>query len=268
MVVPCGRCAFCAATRRSDWASRLHYEAKKHFGSKFITLTYSNNHLTWDHGNSQLVKSDLQKWFKRVRKAGYNFRYYAVGEYGSRTYRPHYHILVFGDVPESVLRKAWSRQNRSTKKYYAIGHVHVGAVTQASVMYCLGYMVNGKAWKMRHHRVAPFCVMSRGRGKVKGLGSNYLSKAMIEWHRSGRKNYMVIDGKKRHLPRYYKTRIFSKVDLVRIAVRDQKAVFKRMVDWIRHPKRMRMADPLAYYEDCRRRMAKSIKFKSKQNLVI
>lgn len=264
MVVPCGSCAFCAATRRSDWATRLHYEAKLHYGSKFVTLTYSNNNLTWDKGLSQLNKKDLQLWFKRVRKAGYKFRYYAVGEYGSTTYRPHYHILVFGDVPESVLRKAWAKCNRKTGKYYAIGHVHIGAVTQASVMYCLGYMVNGKHWRMRHKRVAPFSTMSRR----PGLGHNYLTKAMRAWHKDDRKNYCILDGAKRHLPRYYKTKIFSKVDLVRIAVRDQKAVFQAMVKWIRHPLRMKIADPLAYWERCRAMQARRIKFKSKENLTI
>jgi len=132
MVVPCGRCPFCAATRRSDWATRLHFEGLLHYGSKFVTLTYEDKYLTWNHGNPQLVKSDLQKWFKRVRKAGFKFRYYAVGEYGSRTYRPHYHVLVFGDVPEDVIRSSWK-----------FGMVHIGQVTQASVNYCLGYMVNG-----------------------------------------------------------------------------------------------------------------------------
>lgn len=266
MVVPCGRCAFCAATRRSDWATRLHFEGMKYYGSKFVTLTYANNHLTWEHGHPQLVKSDLQKWFKRLRKAGHKFRYYAVGEYGSHTMRPHYHILVFGDVPEDALREAWSKRTR--RRSDPFGHVHIGSVTPASVMYCLGYMVNGKSWRMRHKRVAPFCVMSRGRGKVKGLGSNYLSKAMIEWHKSDRKNYVLLNGEKRHLPRYYKTQIFSKIDQVRIRVRDEKLAFQRMVRWIRHPDRMRMRDPLAYYEEMRRAAAKRIKFKTKQNLII
>jgi len=253
MIVPCGACAFCIATRRSDWATRLHYEGLLHYGSKFITLTYEDKFLTWRDGNPQLVKSDLQKWFKRVRRSGYKLRYYAVGEYGSRTYRPHYHVLLFGDVPEDVVRSSWS-----------FGMTHIGSVTQASINYCLGYMVNGKTWQMLHHRSRPFCVMSRR----PGLGANYLRPDMIEWHKSDRKNYVLLDGAKRHLPRYYKTRIFSKVDLVRIAVRDQKACFKRMVEWIRHPSRMMMEDPLAYYEEVQRVAAKRIKMKCKSNLVI
>lgn len=251
--VACGRCAFCCATRRADWALRLHYESKLHYGSKFVTLTYANHALHWDNGVSQLCLRDLQLFFKRVRKAGYKLRYYAVGEYGSKTYRPHYHIILFGDIPEKVIRQAWP-----------LGMVHIGQVNQASIMYALGYIVNGKTWKMQHKRVRPFCTMSRR----PGLGANYLSKQMVAWHKSDRKNYAMLDGEKRHLPRYYKCKIFSKVDLVRIAVRDQKAVFRRMVEWIRHPSRMRMDDPLAYYEDMRRRAAKRIKFKSKENLLI
>lgn len=256
MVVPCGRCSFCAATRRSDWATRLEYEAKLHVVKKFVTLTYANPHLTYKHGNSQLVKSDLQKWFKRVRKLGFAIRYYAVGEYGSTTFRPHYHVLLFGDVPDRVIRESWK-----------MGQVHIGNVTQASINYCLGYMVNGKSWKMQHYREKPFNLMS------KGLGKNYLSAQMIAWHKptknfSDYRNYVLVDGAKRHLPRYYKTKIFTKLDLVRIAVRDQKNVFKNMVEWIRHPSRAKMRDPIAYRRQQMLRAAKSIRLKSKENLTI
>lgn len=252
MVVPCGKCAFCAATRRADWALRLEYEARLHLDKKFVTLTYANPHLKWSHGNPQLCKRDLQLWFKRVRKTGAHIRYYAVGEYGSNTYRPHYHVILFGSVSEDVIRDAWP-----------LGQVHIGTVTQASIMYCLGYIVN-KSWKHLNKRVAPFSLMSRR----PGLGSNYISEEMIAWHRSDRKNYTLLNGVKRHLPRYYKTKIFSKVDLVRIAVRDQKAMFKKMVEWIRHPQQMRMADPLAYRREQQRRLAQKIRSKSKENLTI
>lgn len=268
MVVPCGNCAFCAVTKRSDWALRLHYESKLHYGSKFVTLTYSDNNLTWDHGNSQLVKADLQNWFKRLRKAGHKFRYYAVGEYGSKTFRPHYHVIVFGDVPDEALTKAWSKYNRKTEKHYPLGHVHIGRVTQASIMYCLGYLVNARTWKMRHHRVRPFSLMSRGRGKLKGLGSNYLTKEMIAWHKADRRNYAILDGVKRHLPRYYKVKIFSKIDLVRIAVRDQKMMFKKQVALLRSPRWRDYKDPLAMWAEQKKRAAQRIKAHSKSNLII
>lgn len=272
--VPCGNCPFCMATRRSDWALRLHYESKEHLDARFITLTYANAKLHWKGGVSQLCKADLQKWFKKIRKAGLVVRYYAVGEYGSTTYRPHYHVLLFikGATPsgralrsnetfplrslslEDIIRKSWN-----------LGQVHIGTVTQASVMYCLGYLVNGKNWTMRKGRVRPYCTMSRR----PGLGAGYLSSDMIEWHKSDRKNYAILDGVKRHLPRYYKTKIFtSKIDLVRIAVRDQKAAFKRDVEWLRSPAMAKMKDPLSYRKLQRDRLARKIRDKSKAKLII
>lgn len=261
MVVPCGKCVFCGATKRSDWALRLHYEAKKHLVKKFITLTYADPHLHWEKGFPVLYKRDVQLWLKRVRKTNAKVRYFAVGEYGSKTYRPHYHVLLFGDCSDEVIRNAWVSEGRNGK---ALGHVHIGQVTQASVMYCLGYIVNGKGYKMQSKRVPPFAIMSRR----PGLGASYLSRDMIDWHRSGRKNYAILDGAKRHLPRYYKCKIFSKIDLVRIAVRDQKQVFNNMVKWVRSPAMRRQKDPLAYRKVQIERLARKIRGKLKENLII
>lgn len=261
--MPCGNCPFCTATKRSDWALRLHYESKLHDVKKFVTLTYADAHLVWQDNVPQLSKVDLQLYFKRLRKAGNKLRYYAVGEYGSKTFRPHYHIILFGDVSDSAIRAAWPK-----------GLVHIGTVTEASIMYTLGYIVNGKGWQMRTKRVPPFSLMSRGRWTcrdgtvITGLGGNYLSAAMIAWHKSDRKNYAMIHNEKRHLPRYYKCKIFSKVDLVRIAVRDQKAVFKKMVQWVRSPAMRRQKDPLAYRAEQMKILAQKIRAKSKINLQI
>lgn len=207
LTVPCGSCGFCLATRKSDWSTRLEYEARKWLDSKFVTLTYADNELYYLNGISQLHKPHFQNYFKRLRKAGYKLRYFLVGEYGSKTYRPHYHIILFSNVPEDFLRKEWPH-----------GHVHIGQVEQASIAYCLKYVVNGRGKGMRFGRVRPFATMSR----KPGIGANYLSPQMKAWHLSGRKNYVDINGQKRHLPRYYKEKIFSKIDRVRIAVRDQK----------------------------------------------
>ena len=253
MLVPCGKCAFCTATKRSDWALRLHYESKQHEQRRFVTLTYADSHLVWKNGVSQLSKKHLQEWFREVRRPGYKVRYYAVGEYGSRTYRPHYHVLLFGSVSDDHLRRCWPH-----------GHVHIGTVTDASVMYCLGYIVNGKGWKMRTNRVPPFSLMSLR----PGLGHGYLTDAMKEWHRSGRKNYAILDGQRRHLPRYYKTKIFSAIDLVRIAVRDQKDMFRKAVEWVRSPAMRKQRDPLAYRREQLKRLAQKIRSKSKENLTI
>lgn len=78
----------------------------------------------------------------------------------------------------------------------------------------------------------------------------------------------IFYGGKRHLPRYYKCKIFSKIDLVRIAVRDQKEMFRRAVEWVRSPAMRRQEDPLAYRAEQLKRLAFTIRAKSKLNLTI
>lgn len=262
VVVPCGRCAFCGASRRSEWATRLHYHGLKYLCKRFITLTYSDKYLTWSNGNPQLHKRDLKLFFKRLRKKGAKFSYYAVGEYGSTTHRPHYHVIMFGETREQDIRDAWSRYSRKTKKYNPLGIVHIGSVTQASIMYCLGYIIAGKSATLLRGRVHSFSVMSQG------LGKNYLTKAMVAWHKSGLKNYTILEGQKRKLPRYYASRIFSKLDLVRISVRDQKKQFAERVKWLRSPKIAKRKDPLSYLALQRKLAAQRIRLKCKENLTI
>lgn len=256
ITVPCARCGFCLATKRSDWSQRLNVEWRYSSHSAFVTLTYANPHLRFDNVSGvprpQLVKADLQKWFKRVRKAGYRFRYYAVGEYGSKTYRPHYHVLLFGNVPEQVLRQTWDK-----------GVIHIGNVTQASVGYCCKYIVNSKVSDMINGRERPFSIMSR----KPGIGAQYLTNAMKAWHKSDRKNYMIVDGQKRHLPRYYKEKIFSKIDRVRISNRAQRDSLESLrAELLRlgkfHPNAMEYREQMMVLANQR------IRDKSKQNLTI
>lgn len=71
--------------------------------SQFVTLTYRDEDipLCWSTDRTiplpTLLPRDLQLFTKRLRKAvaPVNFRLFAVGEYGPKTFRPHYHFGVF-----------------------------------------------------------------------------------------------------------------------------------------------------------------------------
>lgn len=253
ITVPCGKCAFCLATRRSDWVQRLMQEWRVAPGSAFITFTYANPHLVWRSGKPQLNKVDLQKWFRSVRKQGYRIRYYAVGEYGSETYRPHYHVILFGEVPEKVIRDSWTK-----------GQVHIGKLTLASCGYCTKYVINSKESAMREGRTPPFQIMSR----KPGIGASYLTPEMIAWHKSDRRNYMEIQGERRHLPRFYKEKIFSKIDRVRIAnraVRDSIDRERKLLYQIWKKSKGKIKDAQAYRERQLQELAMRVRDKSKQN---
>lgn len=83
--------------------------------SCMLNLTYDDAHLP-EHG--QLVKADLQKFFKRLRKSGFKFRYVASGEYGDASRRPHFHIALFG-VDFSSHRRIFGRATGGDRTYTA-----------------------------------------------------------------------------------------------------------------------------------------------------
>ncbi len=101
----CGQCMPCRVNKKSEWTTRILWESQAHDYSSFCTLTYSPEQLPQEG----LRKSDLQGFFKRLRsRLDYAkktpIRYYACGEYGEKTKRPHYHAILFG-LPHSELEE-------------------------------------------------------------------------------------------------------------------------------------------------------------------
>lgn len=92
--IPCGTCPGCKKSKAYQWALRCQAEASLHKYNYFVTLTYDDAHCP-----PRLVKKDLQDYHKRLRKLIGPFRFFACGEYGSTTHRPHYHEILFLDKP-------------------------------------------------------------------------------------------------------------------------------------------------------------------------
>lgn len=196
IMVPCGKCLGCLTARRNQWTFRLMQEERVSKSSMFITLTYSDKFLPLIGNNPVLKKSDFQNYIKRLRKVNQKLRYYAVGEYGTRTERPHYHAIMFNAKKKDAVEK-WRSSDEE------IGNVFIGDVNQASIHYVTGYLVNNKLDK-NDPRESPFSLMS------KGLGSNYVDIAR-EYHQENVELQVTFpDGKKINMPRYYKDKFFEK----------------------------------------------------------
>lgn len=129
----CGQCLPCRINRRRVWTHRIVLESFKHENSGFVTLTYSPENLPV---GGTLVPKDLQDWLKRLRKYR-KLRYFAVGEYGDQTHRPHYHLALFGVGPNDgeLIRDTWG-----------LGHTFTGDLTFHSAQYVGGYVTK----KMTH----------------------------------------------------------------------------------------------------------------------
>lgn len=105
--IPCGKCSGCRLQRSREWANRCMLELEYHKSSYFVTLTYDDAHVPIHYYSDpetgealpsmSLVKRDFQLFMKRLRKKfGEGIRFFAAGEYGSQTFRPHYHAIIFG----------------------------------------------------------------------------------------------------------------------------------------------------------------------------
>lgn len=127
--VRCGKCYNCLRVLRQQWLYRLHLHMRNQvFPSYFVTLTYDENSIPV----SGVVKSDVQAFMKRLRHTTkQKISYFLVSEYGDKTHRPHYHMIIFNyDGDPGDFLKCWSN-----------GFVYVGTVTDASINYCAKYFM-------------------------------------------------------------------------------------------------------------------------------
>lgn len=207
--VPCGKCVKCKQRRSRQWIFRLKQENRASENSYFVTLTYEDENLVWaDCGVPTLSKSDFQRYIKRLRKAqgkisGLKLRYFACGEYGSKTFRPHYHALLFNVVPE-LIEKCWSLDGNP------IGLVHIGNVTEDSIAYNTKYIMKSNCefqdqFNDDRSFQREFALMSKGIGKV------YSDNREVQQYHNRIMENCVRDekGMITPLPRYYKDKIFD-----------------------------------------------------------
>lgn len=194
--VPCGHCMSCRLAKAREWSNRCMMEAKYHDQSLFLTLTYNDEHLpkdsvvVYDEQTGEfkaeihsLVKKDLTDFLKRLRYyLGYPIRYLACGEYGGKTFRPHFHLIVFGLNLDDlqILKRNYKGDIYYTSptiaKVWKYGFHVIGNVTPESAGYVARYTTKklmGKDAKLyeKYNIVPPYLVMSRR----PGIGKEYLN---------------------------------------------------------------------------------------------
>ena len=220
--VPCGKCLLCLKKKRSDWSLRLEHEYLDSDSAFFITLTYDDIYVPrTKYGHHTLEKKHVQNYIKRLRNDYVKYvskelkiekkyvkdyskpiRYFAIGEYGSKTQRPHYHILLFNyDIANLLpITQQW-KDTYSGKSY---GHVDIGTVTGSSINYVTKYMFK-QFNKKTDKRQSPFSLMSKkpiiGHDYLVNYGSYHIKNEELQ----------VADqnGSLRRLPKAYLRRLFT-----------------------------------------------------------
>lgn len=229
--LPCGQCIGCRLIRSQELATRIVHETKLHPVSVFITLTYDQETVPTDYG---LNPRDLRLFIKRLKKLkGHSTRVFAVGEYGDKGLRPHYHAVIFGAdfakkqvVKINTVKATGARSpvyvSDELRKLWPNGSHEIETVTPGLAGYIARYTIkkmNGDYADQHYTRVSPidgktyrvhpeFGVMPRRPGLGFGWFLKYQSDAVSFARTSaGRVMYVnesiIVDGQRRKTPAYY-----------------------------------------------------------------
>lgn len=236
--VPCGKCAACLSKRRSEWSFRLFQEVRNSESCYFITLTYDDEYLKYkvleDTGCLVPVvnKRDVQLFLKRLRKSiePFKIRYFLVSEYGPKTYRPHYHMLLFNfpnllkSKLDAILTDAWSN-----------GFIRVDPVSDARVNYVTSYCLDSSTLPEVLDKNFMLC------SRRPGLGSSYCDNdRVVDHHVNNLSDQCVLSNNgtcyKVKMPRYYSSRIFTDEQRNKISDQNAKYHIKQRVKSVRRQK--------------------------------
>lgn len=205
MVVPCGRCVGCALDYGRNWSVRCYHESLLHSSNYFLTLTVDDAHLHRSHPDlpPSLDPQQVNFFIKSLRNRGKKFRYFLCGEYGSKTSRPHYHMIVFGltltdlrPISKGLVESPWLNE------IWGLGTIAIGNVTPESIAYCCRYTVKkvmGRPAQYYYDRgIYPeFVRMSRR----PGIGADFFKKYRGDIYNSDK--CWLPNGFLAKVPRYY-----------------------------------------------------------------
>lgn len=188
--IPCGKCPSCIKSYRRSWSIRCEAEARLYNKNCFITLTYDES-----HNDGLLHREHLVKFIKSLRNRGISIRYFGCGEY-SPDKRPHYHIILFGYMPDDL-----SLISKSKKGFYLFKSPFItslwskGLCTIQEFDSGVAAYVAGYVDKKLDDNTG-FLMMSNR----PGIGHDYFIKNLFKLYQND--NYISKNGYISSLPRY------------------------------------------------------------------
>lgn len=139
----------CRISKKRIWSHRIMLEALQYKDNAFVTLTYDDEKIpVTPDGLPTLNPKHLQDWLKRIRKVWEpnKLRFFAVGEYGDTTERPHYHLAMFNYPSCSYGMSRYAKrlnccpQCDAVRDTWGLGHVFLGTLEDHSASYIAGYV--------------------------------------------------------------------------------------------------------------------------------
>lgn len=201
--LPCSKCPGCRADQRRDWGVRCYHEAQLHEQSSFLTLTYQD-------APPAINKLDLQHFLMRMRKHYGPLRYFGCGEYGGKTNRPHYHMLIFGHDfmggPHVAHIEPDRYINARVERIWGHGQIEISSLTPDRCFYTAGYCMK------KAGQADTFSIQSRR----PPIGQRWLQD---HWDNLNRLGHVVIDGHINPIPKVYFKWLEQELEPVRLKKR-------------------------------------------------
>lgn len=228
MQIPCGYCILCRGEQARQWAVRITHEAQLHEHNGFVTLTYNDKNLPQ---YNSLNYEHLQLWWRRMRRMYPGIRYYAVGEYGDKNDRPHYHVCVFGQAfteDRIILRQSpnllWT--SPTLEAAWGLGNVSVGDLNFTTAQYTAGYMAKKLAKRKQYVRVdeetGELIKLQQPRSfssKHPAIGAQWYEKYGDHVHAHDR---VVINGQPQKPPRFYDRLLHKRSEIAHQMMSEQR----------------------------------------------
>lgn len=221
--VPCGKCPECMNNRAKEIMFRIMQESKEHKSNYFITLTYNDDNLPL---NGSLVKDEISKFNKKLKvylnRKGLksDFRFYGVGEYGSKGLRPHYHVIYFGLELDDLEFYSTTENgdilytSKFLESVWSNGFVTIGEVTPQSAAYVARYTEKKKLLTKEEKKLfldAGFVPEFSCQSMRPGIGANFYQKSVVSFLK-GCYTFNV-KGTSFQLPKYYRDKLKKDTDI-------------------------------------------------------
>lgn len=225
LFVRCGRCLPCQEATVKEWAVRLEVELENARTAYFFTLTFEDAYLEL---YPELDKSQFQRFLKRLRQyvsrglpdtyegkkinkiegKTANMTYFAVGEYGKKFNRPHWHVLFFNlpynhEDSDIIVSQAWREKDGCQLGFIRSYPMQIGAI-HYTVEYMFKDQTNSAVRLMSKH-----------------LGEGYVNQNTINYHQKTLKPVMRVNYFDRGVSRYYAKKLFNQKQ--RIAIGEEKS---------------------------------------------
>jgi hypothetical protein len=142
--IKCKRCINCRIDKSREWAGKIVLEMNEiQSKTTFLTLTYDDAHVPFTPEYVQNLKPNhLFDFMNRLRKHQIINRYFAVGEYGDESKRPHFHLMLFNTDPIRVERASQALwYEKGDKNKTPMGFIQAREANSERARYIAGYCV-------------------------------------------------------------------------------------------------------------------------------